>query len=358
MLKHSLALGAAAIALSAPLVLAEEGPTLVVGDAAPALSSVNWLQGGPISEWESGKVYVLDFWATWCGPCVKAIPHMNEIAKQYKDQGVTVVGVAIWPNGRMTPTAEFVTKQGDAMAYPIAEDIDGKTAEAFMAAAGQGGIPTVMIVDGQGKLAWIGHPMGGMDDVLPQVVKGDFDAKKFAEEQRVREEKVGGLMGELQRGFETSDWALVRTSSENLIAFDADEFGTLGGVYKYLALVKEGKAEEAAAWGNQLTTTTLAKSPEGLNMFAWMLVQPEGPLSGTEVDTKLAVRAAEAAVVLDGGKDANSLDTLARAYFVDGNFAMAAETQQKAVDFADNPAMKQAFEESLAAYKEKAAGQG
>ena len=358
MLKHSLSLGIASIALSAPMVIAQDARPLEVGMKAPNLTSVNWLKGDAISEWESGKVYVLDFWATWCGPCVRSIPHINDLQKEYKDQGVTVIGVAIWPNDTMTPTAEYVKVQGDAMAYHIAEDVKNSTAEAFMRAAGQGGIPTVMIIDQEGKLAWIGHPSGGLDDVLPAIVKGDFDAKTFAEKQKVREEKLGTLMGQLQAGFENSDWALVRTTSDSLIEFDAKEFGALGGAYKYVALVKEGKVADAAAWGAEFTATTLAEDADALNMFAWMLVQPEGPLSGDEVDSALAVVAAEKANALNGGDDANTLDTLARAYFVNGQFAKAAETQQKAVDEADSAPMRQAFEEALATYKEKAAAQG
>ncbi len=353
MLKNTLAIGAAIVALATPMVVASAA-TLEVGSKAPNLSDVTWIKGEPVSQWESGKVYVLDFWATWCGPCVASIPHVNDMQKQYKDQGVTVIGVAIWPNPRMTPTAEFVEAKGDAMAYHIAGDVDGKTADAFMKAAGQGGIPTAMIIDQKGTIAWIGHPMGGLDEVLPAVVKGDFDAKKFAEEQKVREEKVTVLMGELQSGYEASDWVRLQTASENLMAFDADEFGTLGGVYKYLAMVKQNKPVEAAAWGAQLANTNFATQPDALNMFAWMIVQPDGPLTGDEIDAKLAVMVAEKANSITGGTDANTLDTLARAYFVAGEFTKAVDSEAKAVESADNPAMKQAFEEALATYKEKA----
>lgn len=353
-MKHSFALGAAVVAMTAPMVVAQDAAQLKVGDVAPALSSVNWLKGDAISQWESGKVYVLDFWATWCGPCVASIPHINDLQQQYKDDGVTFIGVAIWPNERMTPTAQFVEAKGDKMAYHIAEDIEGKTAAAFMEASGQGGIPTVMIIDKQGKLAWIGHPMGGMDDVLPKVIEGNFDAQKFAEEQRIREEKLGALMGDLQDAFGNSNWAGVRTASEALIAFDKKEFGAIGGAYKYVALVKEGKPEDAAAWGNELISTTIAEDAEALNLFSWMLVQPDGPLEGDQIDTALAVNAAERANTLMKGEDANTLDTLARAYFVAGHYGKAVETQTKAVNLAtDNPAMRAAFEESLAAYKAK-----
>ncbi len=56
---------------------------LMVGDQAPALSIGNWVKGSPVKSFEPGKVYVIEFWETWCGPCIRNIPHVNEIQKEY-----------------------------------------------------------------------------------------------------------------------------------------------------------------------------------------------------------------------------------------------------------------------------------
>src|ERR671913_511304 len=69
--------------------------TLRVGDPAPPLEVERWVKGAPIDRFERGTVYVLEFWATWCTTCISEIPHVTELAKKYRDQGVVVIGLNI-----------------------------------------------------------------------------------------------------------------------------------------------------------------------------------------------------------------------------------------------------------------------
>jgi peroxiredoxin len=120
--------------------------------SAPAASSAApaWtlkdLNGKSVSLSDfKGKVVVLDFWATWCPPCREEIPHFIELQNEFKDKGVTVVGVSLDSTGP-ADVAQFVKANG--MNYPIVMG-DEQTATAYGA---DQGIPTTVVIDGRGNI--------------------------------------------------------------------------------------------------------------------------------------------------------------------------------------------------------------
>ena len=172
-LKLAAALCAATVATT--FTLAAE-PTLKVGDHAPKLQTGKWVQGQPVKDFEKGKAYIVEFWATWCGPCRASIPHVNELYTKFKDKGLVVVGQNCWERDESL-VAPFVDKMGDKMTYRVALDDkshskDGQMAESWMAAAGRNGIPSAFLVDTKGVIAWIGHPMDLKDEMIEQVLAG------------------------------------------------------------------------------------------------------------------------------------------------------------------------------------------
>jgi len=143
---------------------------LQVGSKAPALQVSRWVKGGGLSAFEAGKVYVVEFWATWCPPCRESIPHITEMAHAYKGR-VTFVGVSVWEREPEETVDAFVREMGDRMDYLVARDTAAnRMAKSWLEAAGQDGIPSAFIVDGAGNIAWIGHPMDSMEKALDDVL--------------------------------------------------------------------------------------------------------------------------------------------------------------------------------------------
>lgn len=169
--------------------------TLKVGDAAPAIVVDKWVKGKEVKSFEKGKIYVVEFWATWCGPCIQSIPHLTELARANKD--VTFIAVAAseqmekdGKDKRLDKLKAFVTKQGSAMDYTVAFDPDRKMGTPWLKASGQTGIPASFIVDGEGKIAWIGHPME-LDSNLADAIKNNKPSKtkKSSTKEKTTKEK-------------------------------------------------------------------------------------------------------------------------------------------------------------------------
>ncbi len=135
-------------------VKAEEKTTKPSGDKAPpgpsAKSAPSFtlqdLNGKTVSLSDfKGKVVVLDFWATWCPPCVKEIPHFIELYEQYKDRGFAMVGISVDREG-VSVVKSFARKY--QINYPILM-ADGQVANAY---GGITGIPTTFVIDSAGNI--------------------------------------------------------------------------------------------------------------------------------------------------------------------------------------------------------------
>ena len=118
------------------------------GKPAPALSVTNWLNSKPLTAADlKGKIVVLDFWATWCGPCLAAVPHTNELQKKYADQGVIFVAVCSPRGGEKMEQ----TVKDRGIKYATALDTgSGDTFAAFKANS----YPDYYIIDRKGTLRW------------------------------------------------------------------------------------------------------------------------------------------------------------------------------------------------------------
>lgn len=154
---------------------------LVVGAQAPEFKPDTWIKGVPVESFEPGKVYVVEFWATWCPPCRESIPHLTQLQNKHKDD-VTIIGMASHErkgksgtDDRQQKVASFVKDQGDKMNYTVAFEADGQISKLWWEAAEQEGIPAAFIVGGNGKIAWIGNPL---DETMEKKLEAAIKAAK------------------------------------------------------------------------------------------------------------------------------------------------------------------------------------
>ncbi|MBO4545532.1 MAG: TlpA family protein disulfide reductase, partial [Verrucomicrobia bacterium] len=233
-------------------------PAAKLGEKAKALTISEWVKGSAVDVTDGKNVYVVEFWATWCGPCRNTIPHLTELQKKYKDQGVVFVGVS---SEKAEDVKPFVQEMGDKMDYNVAVDKDDATDKAYMAAYGQGGIPCAFIINKESQVVWVGHPME-MEKPLQEVIEGKYDlqAALKLEEVRASVDEYGLLASKKDpKAAELADKILQEVGTAKSIindmlnaAYQAQDFPVLDKVLAKMASLDEDSAKRAKEIGGQI----------------------------------------------------------------------------------------------------------
>jgi thiol-disulfide isomerase/thioredoxin len=350
MLLSALAGLAAILTMTTPAVSA----TLKIGDPAPPLRVAKWVQGDPVAAFDTNHVYIVEFWATWCGPCRASIPHLNEIWQKFKDKNLIVIGQDVWEQDESGVPA-FVKKMGDQMTYRVAlddksQDPEGAMASTWMKAADQNGIPTAFIVNHEGKIAWIGHPMTLKESDLEAILADKFDTAAYAQEyakQQQEQEKLEVLSKKLSAALQDKDW----TNADATLTEIENTLPEKARIQIVPLRLKILLAQKDVPGAIQFATTKSDAFPTNIvlqNEMAWTLATAEGVgPNGLALAQKMAQRANTAT----SGREPGILDTLARTQFLTGQTNAAIVTQERAVDLAPDD-RKAALQKTLSAYKE------
>jgi len=314
---------------------APQAKALHIGDKAPALDIAHWVKGEKVTSFDTGKIYVVEFWATWCGPCKASMPHLSETQAKYEDYGVTLVSIS---DENLEKVSTFLKENNkdlnkpwnDVIQYRLTTDPDRSNHNAYADALGARGIPFAVIVGKEGTVEWAGNPHpkspDGFDKALEAVVKDNWDRAAFAKEYEAKATKDREVMA---RG-----------------AADRNQ------MMEFKALLSDkNDPEKGYAVGEQIMKAHWENSMK-LNELAWYVVD-DAAVKTRNFD--FAQKAAAQAVKLTAEKDGAILDTLARVHFEKGEFAKALEWQKKAVAVAPEQ-MAAELQASLEKYETAAKG--
>lgn len=375
---------------------AQESSDMTIGSQAPPIDIEYWLSTGngkfqPFNKFEPGKVYVLEFWATWCGPCIGSMPHLVETQWKYADQGVTIVSVSDEPLETVesflatavrgeeaietareviaASPAEDATSETQAQtaeeqeddansgadegesgeeepdlptygdltsAYCLTTDPDESVKEEYFLAAGQRGIPCAFIIGKSGVVEWIGHPMA-MDDPLAQVVNDSWDREAFGEQFRARQ-RFEKLMNSAVLAARTGKYDELDELLAELRAFDPDsdlaaQASAMADRLESLALTTMFvNAPERAMEELPKRVKELEGDAEQINSLTWQLVQLEE--RGQDIEPELLQLAAKLTeeALDDDSPQASLLDTIAHLHYHAGDRDKAIEYQRRAVE--------------------------
>jgi peroxiredoxin len=152
--------------LGATLVLcaaASAHADISMGAPAPAFQ-LNAAAGNPVTSGDlKGQVVLINFWASWCGPCRQEMPILEQLYHKYKPAGFTLLGVNVEPDSK--DAAGFL--KATPVTFPILFDTDSKVSKLYNVT----GMPSTVILDRKGNVRYIhhGYKPGDESEYLDQI---------------------------------------------------------------------------------------------------------------------------------------------------------------------------------------------
>lgn len=305
---------------------------LKVGDAAPSLASAKWVRGEPVKQFEGDKVYIVEFWATWCGPCIQAIPHLNEYHQKFKERGLVVIGHNL--DEDEATIKPFLSQMGGKMSYAVTcDDGSKRMPKLWLEAAGQNGIPCGFVIDKAGKIAYIGHPMSLDEALLTKLLNAPSTKPASAADKKptvvappkpsaaavALAEKITVALstGKLDEAEE-----MVATLHEQI----PDSLRYMGGMFDIKLLIARGDEENAIQLATMIAED-FSDQPAVVNQVAAELIAAKKPAAKLlETAEKIATKQTRAEL-----PDASTAwNTLARVAELRGDDAKAADYKRKA----------------------------
>jgi thiol-disulfide isomerase/thioredoxin len=250
-----------------------------IGDSAPPLRVRAWLKGAPLHYFKRDNVYVVEFWATWCGPCKAEMPQLTAMASEYKDK-VTFIGVDVYEKKTtcLEKIKAFVDSMGNGMGYEVAAEDSNFMEADWLYASGEQihGIPISFVVNAEGRLAWIGHPTE-LAKVLPKIVSNTWQIKeasiKRISDIHLRElddslhYDLAGYIGDIETADNPRKWDSLLLMIDQMVRDEPKlRYAPRIAFYTFASLLRTD-LRRAYEYGRELMVTSTYEDPDYANIF-------------------------------------------------------------------------------------------
>ncbi len=297
-------------------------PTFGIGSTVSEYPKVQWIQGETVTKFDKDKIYIVECWATWCGPCKAAIPHVNELHKKFGDK-IVIIGQDIWETN-IKKVQDFVKKEGDGMSYRVAYG-GGQESDfslKFMKAAGISGIPHTFVIQ-DNKVVWMPNPTELSEEALQLLIDRKFNLE--AAKALNPAKKYDGLRDLIFKE-QKYDRAMVVLDS----LLQKYPFEDTGIMMKWVLYGKMNKPEEGIVYLKQ----AYDQHPTSTTKYLYYKVLQENK------KWDVLAKETEAYLKENPGDDADASEAMIAAYAAlngKGDFQAAAALLQKFTTLSKNP---------------------
>ena len=315
-----------------------------IGDKPPPVKVAKWMTQAPPAlpgEKDGEKhFFLVEFWATWCGPCRKSIPHMAELHRKLGKDGLVILGIS---NEDPETIAGFLKKktQGQVIDMPYYVGADNEMATNNEWMKDIQGIPHAFLVNKSGQIVWTGNPLDPtMDGVLEKVMAGKYDVET-AKTAAVANKKFVELSQQLQPTYQSGNREKMLKTLDEMIALKPTEVQPW--MIKRQMYIEFEMKEKIPSLEADMEKA-FADTPSALMELVTAELGRDLDQRNPQILYRSATRAAQVS-----GKDPEAHELLGRVQCEFGMLDAAIASQQKAIALADGKE-KERLEKVLAYY--------